>query len=87
MKQNKDNSLDWLLEHAMVPLDHLFDNHHLCFPTWCYIKVVQDKVITPEKDLNDQKSQRVNLGYYPSTDSDKDLYLKNETQVFEAYLI
>ena len=35
VKQNCKKDIKWLMEHAMSPLDHLFDDHHLCDSTWC----------------------------------------------------
>ena len=29
IKQNCKKDIEWLLEHAMAPLEHLFDDHHL----------------------------------------------------------
>ena len=33
VKQNCKKDIKWLLKHAMAPLDHLFDDHHLCDST------------------------------------------------------
>ena len=33
VKKNRSKDLQWLVKHAMAPLDHLFGNHHLCSPS------------------------------------------------------
>ena len=51
IKQNRHTSLDYLREHSMAPLYHLFDTHHLCDPNWCHKRnneLLTNVVTTPE---------------------------------------
>ena len=85
IKQNCTKEMEWLLEHAMAPLDHLFDNHHLCDSTWCHKK----KVVN-EKLPVDPKEERNNKTYYRSMKDDEKLYhamkAKYEKYIDKEYL-
>jgi hypothetical protein len=74
IKQNRAKSLEWLHEHAMAPLDHLFNNHHLCCDSWCFLKQLETK--TKDKADNEEppRSQRLEDGYYRSMTNDLELY-------------
>ena len=34
VKQNRHKDIDWLEEHIMAPLEHLFNDHRLCSSNW-----------------------------------------------------
>ena len=34
IKQNRHQSMEYLREHSMAPLHHLFNDHHLCDASW-----------------------------------------------------
>lgn len=36
IKQNRHKPMEYLREHKMVPLYHLYDEHHVCAPNWCH---------------------------------------------------
>ena len=36
IKQNRHKTMKDLRENSMAPLFHLFDDHHLCDPSWCH---------------------------------------------------
>ena len=38
LKQNRLKSIEWMMEHADAPLNHMFNDHSLCDPSWCWIK-------------------------------------------------
>ena len=56
----------------MAPLDHMFDDHHLCDSNWCYKKRIQEEDAT----LVDEKSEKMKLGYYIFKVMDKGVYEK-----------
>lgn len=67
IKQNRDKGLSWLMEHAMAPLDHMFDDHTLCSSSWCHRKRKgEGGTISP--------SERDDKGYYRSKMTDRSLY-------------
>ena len=72
IKQNRSNTLEYLLAHAMAPLDHLFGNHHLCNANWCHCKSIEDKKEIVQ--TIDKSSERSKPGYYRSMVNDKRLY-------------
>ena len=41
--------MEYLRLHSMAPLHHLFDDHHLCDPSWCHKRKLQltSVVVTP----------------------------------------
>ena len=42
--QNRTRDFSSFLTNAMVPVEHLFDNHSFCNPEWCYSKALEDKI-------------------------------------------
>ena len=72
IKQNCKKPIEWLLEHAMAPLEHLFDDHHLCDSTWCHKKKLLDEENTiPAVDDHAERSKKT---YYRSKIEDEQLY-------------
>ena len=43
IKQNRGKGISWLMNRAMVPLDHMFDDHSLCNSSWCHRKRKSNK--------------------------------------------
>ncbi len=43
LKQNRNKSLEWLIEHANAPLNHMFNDHSLCDSSWCWVREQHDK--------------------------------------------
>ena len=72
IKQNRSKGLSWLREHAMAPLNHMFDDHSLCHSSWCHRKKKSDdekegKTVDP--------SERDAVGYYRCKKADGKLYV------------
>ena len=42
IKQNRGKDIQWLMEYAYAPLNHMFNSHELCDPKWCWIKAKHD---------------------------------------------
>ena len=83
---------DWLLEHAMAPLNHLFDDHGLCNPSWCHKRKQLDKVESTSSDgsPDDPKDKRDSKTYYRSKVSNGKLFdamkKKYEHYITKEYL-
>lgn len=41
IKQNRTKTTEYLQEHDMSPLHHIFDDHYLYDPSWCYTQKVE----------------------------------------------
>ena len=54
IKQNRAKGIVWLAEHAMAPLDHLFDDHNLCNSSWCHSKKKLDGIKTCPSERDDK---------------------------------
>ena len=69
IKQNCKKDMEWLLKHAMAPLNHLFNNHHLCDYTLCHKKkLINDNLPVDAEDERNRKT------YYESMGDDAKLY-------------
>ena len=56
----------------MVPLDYMFDDHHLCDSNQCFKKLVKE-----DDTLSvDEKSERMKVAYYMVMEDDEELYEK-----------
>ena len=53
IKQNRDKDIKWMLEHIMAPLEHLFNDHHLCDSNWCPVKRREDNDKTNIEQVSD----------------------------------
>ena len=42
VNHNYKKEMEWLMEHAMTPLDHIFNDHHLCDSNWHHKKKFLD---------------------------------------------
>ena len=73
IKQNCKKDLKWIMDHAMAPLNHLFDDHILCNSAWCHKKKLME---TTENDGPpiDPLEQRNDKTYYRSKVEDGELY-------------
>ena len=77
IKQNSSKKIEWLLQHALAPLDHLFDDHRLCDSSWCHKKrLLEEKNTTDNADspVADDKNERNGKTYYRSKMEDVKLY-------------
>ena len=43
--------IDWLEEHIMAPLEHLFNDHKLCDSNWCPVKM-KEKSVASESTID-----------------------------------
>ena len=55
----------------MAPLDHLFDDHHLCDPSWCHKKKKESEKDATVADINNERNSKT---YYCSKETDSELY-------------
>jgi hypothetical protein len=53
LKQNRDKDIKWMLEHIMAPLEHLFNDHHLCNSNWCPVKRSEENDNTNVEQISD----------------------------------
>ena len=58
-----------MMKNIMAPLDHMFDDHHLCDSKWCYKKRAEENTTLSA----DEKSERMKLVYYRSKTEDLDV--------------
>ena len=72
IKQNRRKGIAWLIEHAMAPLDHMFDDHSLCNSSWCHRKRKSDE--EKEGATSASPSERDDKGYYRCKKADSILY-------------
>ena len=70
IKMNREKSVEDMMKNIMAPLDHMFDDHHLCDSKWCYKKRAEEDTMLSA----DEKSERMKLGYYRSKTEDLDMY-------------
>ena len=67
----------------MAPLDHLFDDHHLCDSTWCHKKKLLDEENTiPAVDDHAERSKKT---YYRSKIEDEPLYKAMQSK-YDKYI-
>ena len=71
IKQNCKKDINWLLEHAMAPLNHLFDDHPLCDSSWCHKKKALDNADQPPVDDKEERNKKT---YYRSKVDDDKLF-------------
>ena len=72
IKQNCKKDIEWLLVHAMAPLDHLFDNHHLCNGSWCHKKkAAESDTPLPIVNAEDKRNKKT---HYRSMVDEAELY-------------
>ena len=57
----------------MAPMDHLFDDHHLCDASWCHTKNLPIMIL-PHPYLWSKKRKRGKKTYYRSMVDDAELY-------------
>ena len=56
ISQNKTKHFDEFVANARAPIEHLFDNHVFCDPTWCWAKTINDKLHNAiTKTVNEKK--------------------------------
>ena len=70
IKMNRKKSVEDMMKNIMAPLDHMFDDHHLCDSKWCYKKRAEEDTMLSA----DEKSERMKSGYYRSKTEDLDIY-------------
>ena len=56
VNRKKNKSLEWMVEHVWCVLYHLFDDHHLCTPDFCWKKRLEVEEET-DADENQQSAQ------------------------------
>ena len=71
IKQNCKKPIEWLLEHAIAPLDHLFDDHHHCDSSWCHKKKATETDNEPPVDPTDDRNKKT---YYRCKVEDEKLF-------------
>ena len=92
IKQHCKKDIEWLMDHAMAPLNHLFDDHALCDPSWCHKRKKLDKEQSSGDDGPpvDPKDERDSKTYYRSKVSNGKLYdemaIKYEHYISKEYL-
>ena len=71
----------------MAPLDHLFNNHHICDATWWHTNKALDNDVQPDVDCKEEISYKI---YYRSMVEDTILYKtmkeKYAKYIYEEYL-
>ena len=85
IKQNRTKDIEWIVDHALAPLDHMFGDHHLCSTSWCRAKLMEDANTTETHDKAIKKSERTKEGYYRCKIKDIALYNKMKFK-YEKYI-
>ena len=62
-----NKGIEWLLEHAISLLNHLFDNNSLCLESWCHRK-------RKEGGSETKSLERADKGYYHCKVADAKLF-------------
>jgi hypothetical protein len=83
IKQNRTKPLDWLVENAMAPLNHMFDDHSLCCDSWCLKKRLASK--NNDVTTASIKSQCLEEGYYRTLQDNLALYEAIKTR-YQRYI-
>ena len=69
IKQNRGKGIEWLMKHAMAPLNHMIDDHSLFFSSWCHKKRKEECT-----GVDTGTSERDNKGSYRCKVADRQLY-------------
>ena len=69
---NRKKNVEDIRKNIMVPLDHMFYDHHLCDSKWCYKKrLEEDEIISI-----DNNAERMKTGYCRIKKDDTELFEK-----------
>ena len=69
---NIKNNVEDVRKNIMAPLDHMFDDHHLCDSKCCYKKRIEED----DKLSLDAKSDMIKVWYYRIKKDDNEMYKK-----------
>ena len=58
IRQNFKKDIEWLLEHAMAPLEHLFHDHHFYDSTWYHKKKALETDDQPSVDPKENRARK-----------------------------
>ena len=42
--QNRNKDFDTFVQNAVAPIEHMFNGHSFCDPSWCSSKEIEEKV-------------------------------------------
>ena len=80
VKQNRGEGIDELMKNRMCPIDHLFDDHTNCNPTWCEKKRIEiekinesnSNIVTPSKTQTNNELNELDNVIRTSNDSNEE---------------
>ena len=83
IKMNRKKCVEDVRNNIMAPLDHMFDDHHMCDSKLCYKKRIEEDATIPVDDT----SERMMVGYYRCNVKDTELYEKlcNKYEFYTTY--